>query len=69
MVKSSGLMASGVYKSGGRDIKLVVSVGYTEIPHCIRNPEKGNDKSSKKSNSLWSISFGNISEHGPAHTP
>ena len=45
-------MASGVYKSGGRDMKLVDSVGYTDIPHCIRNPEKGNDRSSKKSNSL-----------------
>ena len=45
-------MASGVYKSGGSDIKLVLSVGYTEIPHYIKNPENGNDKSSKKSNSL-----------------
>ena len=47
--------------------ELSLKFGFVLTPHYIRNDENGKDKSSKKSNSLWSISFGKISEQGPAH--
>ena len=39
--------------------------GLTLIPHCIKNAENGRLRSSKKSNSLWSMSFGRIKLQGP----